>query len=156
MTVYTRACPQRLSPLNRLRDWWMDAPSPAAAAVQTVLPLLLEVPQPEKTAVPAAAPALRTPGCFRHCPASTGRADSKSPQCRCRSLRCAESGFCRMAHHSGYAGGLSGCAVEQDGLLPDAPVQRQKQQAGMPVLAAVGGLSDTEQEHCHLRASPEP
>ena len=22
MTVYTRACPQRLSPLNRLRDWW--------------------------------------------------------------------------------------------------------------------------------------
>lgn len=33
-----------------------DAPSPAAAAVQTVLPLLLEVPLPEKTAVPAATP----------------------------------------------------------------------------------------------------
>lgn len=33
-----------------------DAPSPAAAAAQTVLPLLLEVPQAEKTAVPAAAP----------------------------------------------------------------------------------------------------
>lgn len=155
MTVYTRACPQRLSPLNRLRDWWrMRHPRGSRRADRAASAAGSAAGRENRCARCRAA--LRTPGCFRHCPASTGRADSKSPQCRCRSLRCAESGFCRMAHHSGYAGGLSGCAVEQDGLLPDAPVQRQKQQAGMPVLAAVGGLSDTEQEHCHLRASPEP
>ena len=121
--VYTRMSAE-VKPLQQASGLVEDAPSPAAAAVQTVLPLLLEVPQPEKTAVPAATPPSARPAASD-------------------------------THHSGYAGGLSGCAVEQDRLLPDAPVQRRKQQAGMPVLAAVGGLSDTEQEYCHLRASPE-
>lgn len=155
MTVYTRACPQRLSPLNRLRDWWRMRHPPRQPPCRPCCPAAGSAAAGENRCARCRA-VPRTPGCFRHCRASTGRADSKSPQCRCRSMHCAESGFCRMAHHFGYAGGLSGCAVEQDRLLPDAPVQRRKQQAGMPVLAAVGGLSDTEQEHCHLRASPEP
>ena len=53
--VYTRMSAQ-VKPLQQASGLVEDAPSPAAAAVQTVLPLLLEVPQAEKTAVPAAAP----------------------------------------------------------------------------------------------------
>lgn len=53
--VYTRMSAQ-VKPPQQASGLVEDAPSPAAAAVQTVLPLLLEVPQAEKTAVPAAAP----------------------------------------------------------------------------------------------------
>lgn len=53
--VYTRMSAE-VKPLQQASGLVEDAPSPAAAAVQTVLPLLLEVPQAEKTAVPAAAP----------------------------------------------------------------------------------------------------
>lgn len=53
--VYTRMSAE-VKPLQQASGLVEDAPSPAAAAVQTVLPLLLEVPQPEKTAVPAATP----------------------------------------------------------------------------------------------------
>lgn len=53
--VYTRMSAQ-VKPPQQASGLVEDAPSPAAAAVQTVLPLLLEVPLPEKTAVPAAAP----------------------------------------------------------------------------------------------------
>ena len=53
--VYTRMSAE-VKPPQQASGLVEDAPSPAAAAVQTVLPLLLEVPQAEKTAVPAAAP----------------------------------------------------------------------------------------------------
>lgn len=53
--VYTRMSAE-VKPPQQASGLVEDAPSPAAAAVQTVLPLLLEVPLPEKTAVPAAAP----------------------------------------------------------------------------------------------------
>ena len=53
--VYTRMSAQ-VKPLQQASGLVEDAPSPAAAAVQTVLPPLLEVPLPEKTAVPAATP----------------------------------------------------------------------------------------------------
>ena len=152
--VYTRMSAQ-VKPPQQASGLVEDAPSPAAAAVQTVLPLLLEVPLPEKTAVPAAAPS----------PVRPAASDTAAPAQaeRTANPRSVDVEAC-IAQNPDFAAWLtipgtpvdSGCAVEQDGLLPDAPVQRQKQQAGMPVLAAVGGLSDTEQEHCHLRASPEP
>jgi len=53
--VYTRMSAE-VKPPQQASGLVEDAPSPAAAAAQTVLPLLLEVPQAEKTAVPAAAP----------------------------------------------------------------------------------------------------
>lgn len=152
--VYTRMSAE-VKPPQQASGLVEDAPSPAAAAVQTVLPLLLEVPQAEKTAVPAAAPSpVRPAASDTAAPAQAER--TANPRSVDVEACVAQNPDLRMAHHSGYAGGLSGCAVEQDGLLPDAPVQRRKQQAGLPVLAAIGGLSDTEQEHCHLRASPEP
>ena len=46
--VYTRMSAE-VKPPQQASGLVEDAPSPAAAAVQTVLPLLLEVPQPEKT-----------------------------------------------------------------------------------------------------------
>lgn len=54
--VYTRMSAE-VKPPQQASGLVEDAPSPAAAAVQTVLPMLLEVPLAEKTAVPAAAPA---------------------------------------------------------------------------------------------------
>lgn len=53
--VYTRMSAE-VKPPQQASGLVEDAPSPAAAAVQTVLPMLLEVPLAEKTAVPAAAP----------------------------------------------------------------------------------------------------
>ena len=48
--VYTRMSAE-VKPPQQASGLVEDAPSPAAAAAQTVLPLLLEVPQAEKTAV---------------------------------------------------------------------------------------------------------
>ena len=62
--VYTRMSAE-VKPPQQASGLVEDAPSPAAAAVQTVLPLLLEVPQPEKTAVPAAAPPSARPAIRR-------------------------------------------------------------------------------------------
>lgn len=55
MTVYTRACPHRLSPFNRFRDWWRMRHPRGSRRADCAAPLL-EVPLPEKTAVPAATP----------------------------------------------------------------------------------------------------
>ena len=60
--VYTRMSAEAKPP-QQASGLVEDAPSPAAAAAQTVLPLLLEVPQAEKTAVPAAAPPSTTGDC---------------------------------------------------------------------------------------------
>lgn len=151
--VYTRMSAE-VKPPQQASGLVEDAPSPAAAAVQTVLPLLLEVPQAEKTAVPAAAPPSAHP--------AASDTDAPAQAERTANPRSVDVEAC-VAQNPDFAAWLTipGTPVDYPVVrsnrtdYSDAPVQRRKQQAGMPVLAAVGGLSDTEQEYCHLRASPE-
>ena len=100
--VYTRMSAE-VKPPQQASGLVEDAPSPAAAAVQTVLPMLLgSAGLAEKTAVPsAAAPPSAHPAASDTAAPAQAERTANPRSVDVGSLRRAESGFCRMAHHSG-------------------------------------------------------
>lgn len=116
--VYTRMSAE-VKPPQQASGLVEDAPSPAAAAVQTVLPLLLEVPQPEKTAVPAAAPPSARPAASDTAPPAQAERTANPRSVDVEACVAQNPDFAAWLTIPGTPVDYPGCAVEQDGLLSE-------------------------------------